>query len=1036
MSKTNDVSAFTKSTNTQGTNLSGAKTPGFKKRENIFVNSFVGSSKGGVSYLKSTTRQNISEQGAISTSSSDSHLAIEGAGMMLVSRTATSEAVYTRSGDFNKDRNGYWKNGGGYLLRAWKLDSDGKLPSNSTLLSSLEVVNFANIKGTPKATSVVSLAMNLDGREETEAIRGAGFTAKLNTSGLNVNTKPDAIIMPENLPKSGGIKLGDQFTFNSTPPDEPKNVVYGGVAVSNLASNTLKIFGAGSSVEPFLEAGQGAADPNRIVAGSILDINGQYFYFKQANPRPENKEFNSFTSLAAALNKTGDFVANLDNKGRLYIAPKNPNEALTFQGLNGGENIPTTLGLFNVAAKPLNQNYNRFYSLDTLKKAVNRETDASLKATIENGSIKITSKLATSNFTLDGTSMGVRNFTTVTVGGDDVAGLNRARTVIHSPAHGLTTGDLVRIKGVGGNTGDGIYAVGKVLGNNDQFEIFPFLGGAALNGVAALPANTTAADGRTWQRVPGQKFADVTIQPAGANAANGGPVTITSNGHDLVNNDIIYISGFGNKHVTNQDVQVPDGYYSITAANANSFTIVPAATANHPGGGGFPALPAAGFTYQKVGNGVAVAAGNASTALGAANAAKLNSNVMVTTLGANGLGPASNRVKLFTTDSTYSVGDYISFNDLPVGPPAFSVDSIAVQNNTRYKIVDTSAANTLPSFVTFEVEGGIATNGDEGATSRLDIKSYVAADVGSDFQVNNISQTLKYLGVERPRDQENDLDLQQTYTAVYNPDDPKKNLKALLDNSTSTDNNTFITEADVYDSLGDMFTLQFRFAKLDQGKWAYSASLKADAEGNFSDPSYAANAGQISYGEITFDGNGKFMGTSSNPTLNINRDNGSSQSDIIIDWENLLNDQTSAMITQYGNPNNPEPYQQNGRSSGNLLDNGLSVNDEGFIIGTFDNGDVLRLYQIPLATFANVDGLLASDNGTYRITGDSGKAYLKAAGKGGAGQIIGRALEDSNVNTTDQLLEVQETSNDIRAAARVASVELNNVSTILNELKN
>jgi flagellar hook protein FlgE len=233
-----------------------------------------------------------------------------------------------------------------------------------------------------------------------------------------------------------------------------------------------------------------------------------------------------------------------------------------------------------------------------------------------------------------------------------------------------------------------------------------------------------------------------------------------------------------------------------------------------------------------------------------------------------------------------------------------------------------------------------------------------------------------------------------------------------------------------------MFTLQFRFAKLDQGKWAYSASLKAGAEGNFSDPSYAANAGQISYGEITFDGNGKFMGTSSNPTLNINRDNGSSQSDIIIDWENLLNDQTSAMITQYGNPNNPEPYQQNGRSSGNLLDNGLSVNDEGFIIGTFDNGDVLRLYQIPLATFANVDGLLASDNGTYRITGDSGKAYLKAAGKGGAGQIIGRALEDSNVNTTDQLLEVQETSNDIRAAARVASVELNNVSTILNELKN
>ncbi len=1019
MSKTNDVSAFTKSTNTQGTNLSGVKTPGFKKRENIFVNSFVGSSKGGVSYLKSTTRQNISEQGGVSISSSDSHLAIEGTGMMLVSKSANDDnVVYTRSGDFNKDRNGYWKNGGGYLLRAWKLDSDGKLPSNSTLLSSLEVVNFANIKGTPKATSVVSLAMNLDGREETEAIRGAGFTAKLKTSGLNASTRPDDIIIPENLDQSGGIKLGDEFTFNSTPPDQPKKLVYGGVAVSNLASGANKIFGAGKSGDPFLQAGQ-AADPNRIVAGSILKINGQDFYFKQANPRPENKEFNSFATLKLALNATGDFVANLDSAGRLYIAPKNPNDALTFEGTSGGENIPATLGLFNVAEKSANENYNRFYSLDTLKKAVNRETDASLKATIENGSIKITSKFATSNFTLNGTSMGITKFTTVTVGGNDAAGLNRARTVIHSPAHGLTTGDLVRINGVGGNTGDGIYAVGGVLGNNDQFEIFPFLGGADLNGIAPAAATTSPGLNASWQRVPGQKFTAISLQAAALTNANAaGNIEITNIAHGLQNNDIIYISGFGFKSNGGRDLSVPDGYYSVSNRADDTFQITPAL--NPGGAGAAPAL--ANFTYQKVGNGVA--AGGAAAALAGAGAAKLNSNVMVTTGGAN-----SNRVKLFTTDSTYSVGDYISFDQLP---DAFAVDGITVANNTRYKIVVTGDDPATGHFVTFEVDGEVATNGDDVS----DIKSYVAAGVGPLFQVNNISQTLKYLGVERPRDQENDLDLQQTYTAVYNPLDPKKNLKALLDNSTSTDNNTFITEADVYDSLGDMFTLQFRFAKLDQGKWAYSASLKADADGHFSDPVYAANAGQISSGEISFDGNGKFVTASGSSELNINRDNGSSQSNIIIDWENLLNDQTSAMITQYGNPNNPEPYQQNGRSSGNLLDNGLSVNDEGFIIGTFDNGDVLRLYQIPLATFANVDGLLASDNGTYRITGDSGKAYLKAAGQGGAGQIIGRALEDSNVDTTDQLLEIQETSNDIRAAARVASVELNNVSTILSELKN
>ena len=75
-------------------------------------------------------------------------------------------------------------------------------------------------------------------------------------------------------------------------------------------------------------------------------------------------------------------------------------------------------------------------------------------------------------------------------------------------------------------------------------------------------------------------------------------------------------------------------------------------------------------------------------------------------------------------------------------------------------------------------------------------------------------------------------------------------------------------------------------------------------------------------------------------------------------------------------------------------------------------------------------------NGTYRTSGSSGEAYIKAPSQGGAGQIIGGALEDSNVETNDELLESLKTANQIRAAARLASVEYNNYSTILNELKN
>ncbi len=176
------------------------------------------------------------------------------------------------------------------------------------------------------------------------------------------------------------------------------------------------------------------------------------------------------------------------------------------------------------------------------------------------------------------------------------------------------------------------------------------------------------------------------------------------------------------------------------------------------------------------------------------------------------------------------------------------------------------------------------------------------------------------------------------------------------------------------------------------GQWAVSVGLKPDADGNFADWAYQAIGGQIAVGELLFDENGKYVpGTGISNVLSISRNNGSAISAITIDWANALNNNTSATVSQFANPNNVEPSQQNGRGSGTLLDNGLSVDDDGFIIGTFGNGDVVKLYQIPIAMFANINGLIEVNNATYRITGDSGPAFLKTAGQGGAGQIIGRA---------------------------------------------
>jgi flagellar hook protein FlgE len=1032
MSNTNNVSLFTKSTDTQGANLGGVKSPGHKKRQNQFINSFIGSSKGGISYVKSTTRSTVSEQGKISTGTLDSDIAVEGSGMLLVSKNATGEKVFTRRGDFQKDRNGYWKNGGGMLLQAWKLDNNGKLPANSTLLSSLEAVNFANVKGTPVATTIVSLAMNLDGKDDKLPIRGAGFTATLKTNGLNGSTgKSDAndIIFPDRLTAGGGISLGDQFTFTSTPPGIAKTVNYGGIAVSNLIDNTNQIYGATNASTPFI---------NGIPAGAKLTINGTAFTFQIGNPDPSKKQFNSLRTLAEAINKTKEaaLTARIDTNGtgRLYIAPTNPNGFLTFVGTDGGENIAATLGLFDIAA-----GVDRFYSLDTLQKAVNTAADASLKATIENGSIKITSKLATAAFTLNGNSAGIRSFANAKRGDNTEAG--RAKFTIDSPNHGLQEGDLVRINGLqgGAQTPNGIYAVGRT--SNDKFEVYAMTNtpqaaaGFALNaGIGPVaPAVFSSVPGRTWQKVPGQNFSNVATASGNAGIATvidaaAGNLRVPAAGHTLAVNDVIYIRDFGKVTIGFANISVPDGYYRVTVVAADSFDFIPAYKSLNIAGGGVlagvapvgvePYALAAGlnFHYQKVG--ITAVGGFGDLATGGT----FNANVMATTGGAG-----SNRVKLFTTDTTYSINDFISFKDLAV--PFAPFDNITVVNDVRYKVV---AVDPINGSVTFEVPGGAAAAGTGDGAGGPGTRQ-TNLQLGIPFNVNNISQTMKYLNMLD--NQQNTGPIQAEYVAVYNPTDPTKSLKALQDRGVFDSEDILTNEVTVFDSIGDAFALQFRFAKLDIGKWAVSASLKANADDTFSDPSLPVD-GQIQYGVLEFDNLGRYInGSGISDVLRINRTNGSAPSTITIDWANALNEQTSATMSQFASPNNIEPYQQNGRSSGTLLDNGLSVDDEGFIIGTFDNGEVVKLYQIPVAMFANINGLLEGNDGTYRITGESGQAFLKQAGQGGAGQILGRAVEDSNADTTDELLEVQDTANVIRANARVASVKFSNIATILSELK-
>ena len=131
MSKTT-VTMHSKANDTPANNIAAKESWGHKKRENLFINSFVGTSTGGISYVNIRTRATNDLQGTIVNTGVVSDIGIDGAGLLAVSDSPTGVVKYTRRGDFRQDEQGYWKNGADQLLKAWKLDGQGNRPQNSS----------------------------------------------------------------------------------------------------------------------------------------------------------------------------------------------------------------------------------------------------------------------------------------------------------------------------------------------------------------------------------------------------------------------------------------------------------------------------------------------------------------------------------------------------------------------------------------------------------------------------------------------------------------------------------------------------------------------------------------------------------------------------------------------------------------------------------------------------------------------------------------------------------------------------------------
>ena len=212
------------------------------------------------------------------------------------------------------------------------------------------------------------------------------------------------------------------------------------------------------------------------------------------------------------------------------------------------------------------------------------------------------------------------------------------------------------------------------------------------------------------------------------------------------------------------------------------------------------------------------------------------------------------------------------------------------------------------------------------------------------------------------------------------------------------------TTARVFDSVGVEHLINFQLQRQADGSWAVSASLP-DGDGTILSTDLAP---------LQFDADGNLPGS---VTLGLQvQFDGQPPSNISL---NLGGSDGFEGLTEFGGESTLLASDQDGFGVGELA--GITVDSLGNVLGAYTNGQTLTLDTLGLATFANEGGLVDEGNSFFREGQNSGDARIGS--NSGAGQVVGGALEASNVQTAEEFVRLIQAQRGFQANARIISIQ-------------
>ncbi len=202
---------------------------------------------------------------------------------------------------------------------------------------------------------------------------------------------------------------------------------------------------------------------------------------------------------------------------------------------------------------------------------------------------------------------------------------------------------------------------------------------------------------------------------------------------------------------------------------------------------------------------------------------------------------------------------------------------------------------------------------------------------------------------------------------------------------TKNDSYNFSTNVTTYDSLGNEHNLNLFFVKTDDNKWqVHSQDTSVKPLKN------------IDLGTIEYTDAGVLKSFTPKDPLAIASLNGSAAGQIKLDFTGSTQQKVAESSVS--------KLAQNGYQAGEFTN--FRIEQDGSIMATYSNQQSQVVGQIALANFANPGGLSSQGDNMWSETNGSGSPIVGVAGSGVFGKLTNNALEASNVDMSQELVNM------------------------------